>query len=107
MRQSQLYTKTRKEAPKDEVSKNAILLTRAGFIHKEMAGVYTMLPLGLKVLRKIEDIVRRHMDTIGNEVVMPSLASRETWEKTGRLDTVDVLMKTLLTRIFLTLHTKK
>lgn len=94
MRQSQLYTKTRKEAPKDEVSKNAILLTRAGFIHKEMAGVYTMLPLGLKVLRKIEDIVRRHMDTIGNEVVMPSLASRETWEKTGRLDTVDVLMKT-------------
>jgi prolyl-tRNA synthetase len=94
MRQSHLYTKTRKEAPKDEVSKNAILLTRAGFIHKEMAGVYTMLPLGLKVLRKIEDIIRHHMDTIGNELVMPSLASQEVWEKTGRLNTVDVLMKT-------------
>ncbi len=95
MRQSQLYTKTRKDAPADEVSKNAILLTRAGFIYKEMAGVYTFLPLGLRVLKKIEDIVRRHMDTIGNEVVMSSLAPRELWEKTGRLDTVDVLMKTM------------
>jgi prolyl-tRNA synthetase len=94
MRQSQLYTKTRKEAPADEVSKNAILLTRAGFIHKEMAGVYTFLPLGLRVLSKIEAIVRRHMDTIGNELVMSSLAPRELWEKTGRADTVDVLMKT-------------
>lgn len=94
MRQSHLYTKTRKEAPKDEVSKNAILLTRAGFIHKEMAGVYTFLPLGLRTLKKIEDIIRRHMDTVGNELVMPSLSSREIWEKTGRLDTVDVLMKT-------------
>lgn len=94
MRQSKLYTKTRKEAPADEVSKNAILLTRAGFIHKEMAGVYTFLPLGLRVLTKIEQIIRRHMDRIGNELVMPSLAPRENWEKTGRLDTVDVLMKT-------------
>ena len=83
MRQSHLYTKTRKEAPKDEVSKNAILLTRAGFIHKEMAGVYTFLPLGLRTLKKIEDIIRRHMDTVGNELVMPSLSSREIWEKTG------------------------
>lgn len=94
MRQSQLYTKTRKDAPKDEVSRNAILLTRAGFIHKEMAGVYTMLPLGLRVLTKIENIIRRHMDEIGNELVMPALSSREVWEKTGRLDIVDVLMKT-------------
>src|SRR4051812_28879980 len=95
MRQSQLYTKTRKEAPSDEVSKNAILLTRAGYIHKEMAGVYTFLPLGLRVLTKIENIIRRHMDTIGNELVMPSLAPKENWEKTGRLETVDVLMKTV------------
>ncbi len=95
MRQSKLYTKTRKEAPADEVSKNAIFLTRAGFIHKEMAGVYTFLPLGLRVLKKIEDIVRRHMDTIGNELVMSSLAPRELWEKTGRADVVDVLMKTM------------
>jgi prolyl-tRNA synthetase len=94
MRQSQLFTKTRKEAPADEVSKNAILLTRAGFIHKEMAGVYTFLPLGLRVLSKIENIIRRHMDTIGSELVMSSLSPRELWEKTGRVDTVDVLMKT-------------
>lgn len=94
MRQSQLYTKTRKEAPSDEVSKNAILLTRAGFIHKEMAGVYTFLPLGFRVLSKIENIIRRHMDTIGNELVMSSLAPKELWDKTGRGETVDVLMKT-------------
>lgn len=95
MRQSKLYTKTRKETPADEVSKNAILLTRAGFIHKEMAGVYTFLPLGLRVLTKIENIIRRQMDTIGNELVMSSLSPRELWEKTGRADVVDVLMKTM------------
>ncbi len=95
MRQSKLYTKTRKEAPSDEVSKNAILLTRAGYIHKEMAGVYTFLPLGLRVLRKIEDIIRFHMNTVGNELLMPSLSPLERWEATGRLDTIDVLMKTV------------
>lgn len=95
MRQSKLYTKTRKEAPKDEVSKNAILLTRAGYIHKEMAGVYTFLPLGLRVLKKIEDIIRRNMDTVGNEVLMPSLSPEERWSATGRLETIDVLMKTM------------
>ena len=95
MRQSHLFTKTRKEAPSDEVSKNAILLTRAGFIHKEMAGVYTMLPLGLRVLHKIEAIIRRHMDTVGNEISMPSLSPLERWEATGRLSTIDVLMKTV------------
>ncbi len=95
MRQSQLYTKTRKEAPSDEVSKNAILLTRAGYVHKEMAGVYTFLPLGLRVLRKIEDIIRHHMDTVGNELLMPSLSPEERWSATGRLDTIDVLMKTV------------
>ncbi len=94
MRQSHLYTKTKKEAPKDEISKNAILLTRAGYIHKEMAGVYTFLPLGLRVLNKIEAIIRHHMDTIGNELSMSALSPRELWEKTGRLDIVDVLMKT-------------
>lgn len=95
MRQSHLYTKTRKETPADEVSKNAILLTRAGFIHKEMAGVYTMLPLGLRVLKKIEDVIRGHMNTVGNELLMPSLSPEERWSATGRLDTIDVLMKTI------------
>lgn len=90
-----MYTKTRKEAPKDEVSKNAILLTRAGFIHKEMAGVYTMLTLGLRVLNKIEGIIRRHMDTVGNEVLMTALAPKEIWEATKRIDSIDVLMKTM------------
>lgn len=95
MRQSKLYTKTRKEAPSDEVSKNAILLTRAGYIHKEMAGVYTFLPLGLRVLKKIEDIIRHHMNTVGNEILMPSLSPEERWSATGRLDSIDVLMKTV------------
>lgn len=94
MRQSKLYTKTRKESPADETAKNAILLTRAGFIHKEMAGVYTLLPLGLRVLTKIENIIRHHMDPLGNELVMTSLSPKEKWEATGRIDTVDVLMKT-------------
>ncbi|MBP9782529.1 MAG: prolyl-tRNA synthetase [Candidatus Pacebacteria bacterium] len=94
MRQSKLYTKTLREAPSDEVSKNAILLTRAGFIHKEMAGVYTFLPLGLRVLKKIEDIVRRHMDTVGTELLMTTLSPEEYWKNTNRLDTVDVLMRT-------------
>ena len=94
MRQSKLFIKTRKEAPADEVSKNAILLTRAGFIHKEMAGVYTFLPLGLKVLNNIENIIRRHMDEIGRELLMSALSPMEKWQNTGRLETVDVLMKT-------------
>ncbi len=94
MRQSKLFIKTRKEAPADEVSKNAILLTRAGFIHKEMAGVYTFLPLGLKVLNNIENIIRYHMDEIGRELLMSALSPMEKWQNTGRLETVDVLMKT-------------
>lgn len=94
MRQSHLYTKTKKDAPADEVAKNAIFLTRAGFIHKEMAGVYTILPLGLRVLSKIENIIRHHMDTVGNELLMPSLSPEERWNNTGRLDSIDVLMRT-------------
>jgi prolyl-tRNA synthetase len=85
MRQSQLFTKTRKEAPKDEVSKNAQLLIRAGFVHKEMAGVYTYLPLGLRVLKKIENIIREEMNGIGaQELFMPSLQDPNLWKQTGR-----------------------
>jgi len=74
MRQSQLFTKTRREAPKDEVSKNAQLLIRAGYINKEMAGVYDYLPLGLRVLNNIQNIIRQEMDaTGGQEVLMSSL----------------------------------
>ena len=99
MRQSQLFTKTRKEAPKDEVSKNAILLTRAGFIHKEMAGVYSYLPLGLRVLKKIENIIREEMNAVGGqEVLMTTLQDPEVWKKTNRWDdkVVDNWFKTKL-----------
>lgn len=95
MLQSKLFTKTKKETPADEVSKNAILLSRAGFIHKEMAGVYSFLPLGLRVLQKIENIIRSEMETLGREVLMPSLSPQELWNQTGRLESVDVLMKTI------------
>src|SRR3990167_100659 len=99
MRQSQLFTKTRKEAPKDEVAKNAQLLIRAGFIHKEMAGVYSLLPLGLRVLERINKIVREEMNAIGGqEMLMSILQSKELWEKTNRWsdDVVDNWFKTKL-----------
>ncbi|PJE74079.1 MAG: prolyl-tRNA synthetase [Candidatus Taylorbacteria bacterium CG10_big_fil_rev_8_21_14_0_10_41_48] len=85
MRQSQLFTKTRKEAPKDEVAKNAELLIRAGYIHKEMAGVYSYLPLGLRVMEKIVGIIREEMNAIGGqELALTALQERSVWEKTNR-----------------------
>ncbi|TRZ52656.1 prolyl-tRNA synthetase [bacterium] len=91
MKQSQLFTKTRKEAPKDEVSKNAELLIRAGYVHKEMAGVYSYLPLGLRVLQKIETIIREEMNAIGGqEISMTALQDRSLWEKTDRWDDAKV-----------------
>lgn len=99
MRQSQLLGKTRKEAPKDEVSKNAEFLIRAGFIHKEMAGVYSFLPLGLRVLNKINDIIRKEMNAIGGqEILLTTLQDKELWEKTGRWndEIVDNWFKTKL-----------
>ncbi|MDP3996725.1 MAG: aminoacyl--tRNA ligase-related protein [bacterium] len=87
MKQSQLFTKTRKEAPADEVAKNASLLIRAGFIHKEMAGVYSYLPLGLRVLNKIALIIREEMNALGGqEVQLSSLQNKDVWQKTGRWD---------------------
>ncbi len=87
MRQSQLFTKTRKEAPSDEVSKNAELLIRGGYVHKEMAGVYTFLPLGLRVLEKINGIIREEMGKIGGmELHMTVLQNPELWKKTNRWD---------------------
>ncbi len=96
MKQSQLFTRTRKEAPADETSKNAELLIRGGFINKEMAGVYDFLPLGLMVLNKITGIIREEIDAIGGqEVFMSSLQRKELWEKTGRWNN-DVWFKTSL-----------
>lgn len=94
MRQSQLFTKTLKEAPKDEVSLNAQLLVRACFVDKLMAGVYSYLPLGLRVLKKIQNIVREEMDKIGGqEILMPALNPKENWVATGRWKDLDVLFK--------------
>lgn len=94
MFQSQLFTKTRREAPKDEVAKNAQLLIRAGYIDKLAAGVYTYLPLGLRVLKKIEQIIREEMNGAGGvELLMPSFHPKELWEKTGRWTTMTDLYK--------------
>ncbi|MDE1974921.1 MAG: prolyl-tRNA synthetase [Patescibacteria group bacterium] len=97
MKQSKLFTKTRREAPKDEVSKNAQLLIRAGYIHKEMAGVYSYLPLGLRTLNKIVGVIREEMDAIGGqEVHLAALQSKSKWDATKRWSDkeVDVWFKT-------------
>ena len=99
MRQSKLFTRTKKENPSDEVSKNAELLIRGGFIHKEMAGVYSYLPLGLRVLLNIENIIRDEMNKVGGqEVAMTALQNPELWKKTNRWDDeiVDNWFKTKL-----------
>lgn len=85
MRQSQLFTKTLRETPKDEKSINARFLIRAGFIYKEMSGAYTFLPLGIRVLEKIENIIKEEMDDIcGQRILMTVLQPKHLWEETGR-----------------------
>ncbi len=99
MRQSHLFTKTLKESPSDEESKNAQLLIRAGYIHKEMAGVYQLLPLGLRVVENIKNIVREEMNAINTqEMIATSLQNKELWERTNRWDdnVVDVWFKSKL-----------
>ena len=99
MRQSQLFTKVRREAPAAEVSKNAQLLVRSGYVHKEMAGVYSYLPLGLRTLNKIVGIIREEMDAIGGqELSLSALQDKELWSRTDRWDDekVDNWFKTSL-----------
>lgn len=99
MLQSKLFTKTRKEAPADEVSKNAQLLIRGGYVYKEMAGAYVYLPLGLKVFNNIVQVIREEMNKVGGqELSMTALQDKEVWNKTGRFsdDVVDVWFKTKL-----------
>jgi prolyl-tRNA synthetase len=94
MKQSFLFTKTIKELPKDETSYNAQTLIRAGFVDKLGAGVYTFLPLGLRVLDKINDIVREEIDAIGGqEILMPALIPKDPWQITNRWDGFDALFK--------------
>ncbi len=94
MRFSELFSKTSKQDPRDEESINARLLIRAGFIRKEVAGVYNFLPLGLRVVNKISNIVREEMNAAGGqEVLLSSLQNKENWVKTGRWKSFDVLFK--------------
>jgi prolyl-tRNA synthetase len=97
MRQSKLFTKTKKEAPSDEVSKNAEFLIRGGFVHKELAGVYMYLPLGLRVIKRIENIIREELNEIGGqEISMTALQNPELWKKTDRWDIPEIWFKTKL-----------
>lgn len=94
MRLSQMFLKTTKDISKEEVSRNAQLLLRAGFVNQLMAGVYSYLPMGLKVLANIERIVREEMEAVGSqELLMPALQPKEIWETTGRWTGLDVLFK--------------
>src|ERR1700748_974297 len=99
MRQTQLFTKTSKDNPADELAKNAQLLIRAGYIHKEMAGVYSILPLGYRVMEKIVGIIKEEMNAIGGiQMKTSALQSKDVWEKTNRWsdDVVDNWFKTTL-----------
>jgi len=94
MKRSHFYLKTYPEAPKDEISVNAKLLSRGGFVDKLSAGIYTILPLGWLVLKKIENIIREEMIAVGgSELLMPSLHPKENWEKTGRWKSLEDLYK--------------
>lgn len=87
MRQTNLFTKTRKTVPKDEIANNAKLLIKGGFVFKELAGVYSYLPLGLMVLKKIEGIIRDEMNKIGGkELLMSSIQNPEIWKENNRWD---------------------
>lgn len=94
MLQSKLFYKTTKDKSPDVESISHDLLTRAGFVDQLMAGVFTFLPLGFKVLKNIENIIRKNMEAVGGqEVLMPVLHPKENWLKTGRWNTLDVLFK--------------
>src|SRR3989344_6010568 len=93
MKQSQFFIKTLKETPKDEKSAGAGLLLRAGFIDKNSSGVYTFLPAGLRVLERINKVIREEMNALGaSELLMPAFISKKYWQSTDRWD-VGVMYK--------------
>ena len=99
MKLSQSFTKTTKTAPADEVSNSAKYLLRAGYIYKEMAGVYDYLPLGMRTLDKIMNVIREEINAIGGEELrMTSLQPKDDWEASGRWEdkVMDVWFKTKL-----------
>ncbi len=94
MKMSKMGIAPEKQAPRDADTVNHKLLVQAGFVRQLMAGVYTYLPFGLRVLRKLENIIREEMDAIGGEeILMPMLHPAEIWKKTGGWDSIDVLFK--------------
>ena len=99
MRLSKTFIKTLRSAPKDETARNGAYLVRAGYIHKEMAGIYDYLPLGLRVLENIKNIIREELNKLGcEEVLMSALQNPEPWEKSERWlsEKVDIWFKTEL-----------
>lgn len=91
---SQLFGKTLRESPKDEIALNARLLIRAGFIYKEMAGVYVFLPLGLRVISKLTQIIKEEMDSIkAQQITLSALQNLGNWQITGRDKNFDALFK--------------
>lgn len=93
MLQSKLFPKTKKEAPKDAESVNHKLLVRGGFIDQLMAGSWTLLPMGFKVVQKINQVIREEMNAIGaQEMLMPLLHPRKIWDETGRWDKAQDIM---------------
>ena len=97
MKLSNTFVKTFREVGKEETARNAELLIRAGYINKEMAGVYTYLPLGLKVIEKIKSVIREELNNIGcEEIQMTALQSPDPWQKTGRWESekMDIWFKT-------------
>lgn len=94
MRLSKSFTKTSRDYPKDETSISCQLLLRAGYVDKLAAGLYTLLPMGLKVVNKISQIIREEMEAIGGqEILMPALVPKDNWVATGRWTDLDVLFK--------------
>lgn len=93
MRLSKLFTKTEKETPQDETSVNAQLLEQGGFVYKNNSGIYTYLPLGWRVLNKINDIIREELNALGStELLMPTMVNKRYWEASGRWE-VEVMYK--------------
>src|SRR3990172_1665768 len=94
MKVSKLFTKTTRNISKKAESKNHELLVRGGYVNQLMAGVYTYLPLGYRVLQNIEKIIREEMVAIdGQEILMPALHPKDNWAKTGRWDTMNDLYR--------------
>jgi len=90
MKQSNLFAKIKKEPPKDATTISHKYLTQADFIEQTAAGVYSFLPLGWRVHKKIEEIIREEMNNIGGqEVYLPALVPKNLWEETGRWETID------------------